>query len=101
MLRVLAVAALVVALVSAGLGVYDHQHIQRTINRDKARASAAIRARSRLHKQEDKQQSRDILFGSAAGVAFLIALSAAGLTRRRTTRRAPQPQTAEPPPTTL
>jgi len=97
MLRVVTAAALAVALLVAGLGIYDHQHIQRSINRDKARARTASRGQSRIHKQEDKQQSRDILFGSVAGVAVVITLGAAGVTRRRASRSARQHRSSESP----
>lgn len=101
MLRVVTVAALAVALLGAGLGVYDHQHIQRSIDRARARASTAPRAQSRgLHKQENKQQSRDILFGTIAGLGLVIALSSAVLIRvsgRR--RRGNSPETSRHPET--
>lgn len=75
------VAALVVAVAAVVLGIYDHQRIQHIINRDRNRA--ASHAVSRLHQEENKQQSRDILFGVIAGLGVLIALGAAGRARSR------------------
>lgn len=83
MLRVVVVTGLLIAVAGAALGIYDHQRIQRTINHDRTRISTSSRASSRLHQEEDKQNSRDILFGVVAGAGVLIALGAVGRTRFR------------------
>jgi hypothetical protein len=80
MIRVVALFGVVLAVAGAAVGIYDHQRIQHDINRI---SKTAAKASTRLHRQKNKQESRDILFGAITGVGVLIAVGAAGISRAR------------------
>jgi hypothetical protein len=80
MLRLVALFGVILAAAGAGLGIYDHQRIQQHITRI---SKTAPKASTRLHRQKNKQESRDIVFGALTGVGVLIAIGAAGISRAR------------------